>query len=89
MTQEAESSGTTLVDACNGFNEMSRLVMMCTVRHCWLDWSRFTFNCYKYWDQLILRQPGEPQFTILSQEGVTQGNHLLMVLIQDHPRPPG
>ena len=28
LTQESEMSGTTLVDACNGFNELSRLVML-------------------------------------------------------------
>ena len=31
LTQEAEPSGTTLVDACNGFNELIRLVMLWTV----------------------------------------------------------
>ena len=35
LTQEAEPSGTTLVDACNGFNELSRLEMLWTVRHRW------------------------------------------------------
>ena len=35
LTQEADPSGTTLVDACNGFNELSRLAMLCTVRHRW------------------------------------------------------
>ena len=33
LTQEAETSGTTLVDARNGFNELSRLAMLWTVRH--------------------------------------------------------
>ena len=28
LTQEAEPSVTTLVDACNGFNELSRLEML-------------------------------------------------------------
>ena len=28
LIQEAEPSGTTLVDACNGFNELSRLAML-------------------------------------------------------------
>ena len=44
LTQEAEPSGTTLVDACNGFNELSRLVMLWTVQHCWLAGARFAFN---------------------------------------------
>ena len=33
LTQDAEPSGTALVDARNGFNKMSRLAMMWTVRH--------------------------------------------------------
>ena len=31
LTQEAEPSGTTLVDARNGFNDLSRLEMLWTV----------------------------------------------------------
>ena len=45
LTQEAESSGTTLVDAHNGFNELSRLAMLWTVRHRWPARARFAFNC--------------------------------------------
>ena len=33
LTQEAEPSGTMLVDARNGFNEMSRLAMLWNVQH--------------------------------------------------------
>ena len=33
LTQEAEPRGTTLVDARNGFNKLSRLEMLWTVRH--------------------------------------------------------
>ena len=47
FTQEAEPSGTTLVDARNGFNELSRLAMLWTVRHRWPAESRFAFNYYK------------------------------------------
>ena len=36
LTQEAEPSGTTLIDACNRFNELSHLAMLGTVRHRWL-----------------------------------------------------
>ena len=38
------------------------------------------FNFYMHWVQLLLCQPGEPTDTILSQEGVTQGDPILMVL---------
>ena len=67
LTQEAEPSGTLLVDVCNGFNELSRLAMLWTVRHRWSVGARFAFNCYMHWAQLILRQTGEPPVTILSR----------------------
>ena len=54
LTQEAELSGTTLVDARNGFNELSRLAMLWTVQHCWPTGARFVFNCYMHWAQLLL-----------------------------------
>ena len=33
LTKDADSSGTTIVDARNGFNKMSHLEMLWTVRH--------------------------------------------------------
>ena len=69
-----------LVDACNGFNDMSRLEMLCNVRYHWPRGARFAFNCYRHWAQLLLRQQGEPPVKILSREGVTQGDPLSMVL---------
>ena len=44
ITQEAGPSGTTLIDACNGFNELRRLAMLGTVRHCWTAGARYMFN---------------------------------------------
>ena len=58
LTEESEPSGTTFVDARNGFNELSRLATLWTVRHHWPAGARFAFNCYKHWAQLLLRQPG-------------------------------
>jgi hypothetical protein len=69
-----------LVDARNGFNELGRKAMLWTVRHRWAAGSRFAFNCYRHSGQLIVRRPGQPCYTILSQEGVTQGDALSMVL---------
>ena len=80
LTQDAEPSGTTLVDARNEINKLSRLAMLWTVRYRWPVGVRFPFNCYRHWAQLLLRQPGEPPVTILSREGVTQGDPLTMVL---------
>ena len=48
LTQESELSGITLVHARNGFNKLSRLAMLCTVRHCWPAGARFAFNCYRH-----------------------------------------
>ena len=53
LTQDTEPSGTTLVDACNGFNELRRLAMLWTVRHRWPAGARFAFNCYRHWAQLL------------------------------------
>ena len=69
-----------LVDARNGFNKLSRLAMLWTVQHRWPVGVRFAFNCYRHWAQLLLRQTGEPPVTILSREGVAQGDPLSMVL---------
>ena len=58
LTQDAEPSGTTLVDARIRFNELSRLAMLWNVWHRWPAIARFTFNCYRHWEQLIIHQPG-------------------------------
>ena len=80
LTQDAEPIRTTLVDTRNGFNELSRMAMLWTVRHRWPEGARFTFSCYRHWAQLLLRHPGEPPVTIIILEGVTQGDTLSMVL---------
>ena len=45
LNQDADPSGTTLVDAFHGFNELSRLAMLLTVRHRWPAEARFAFSC--------------------------------------------
>ena len=80
LTLDAEPSVTTLIDARNGFNKLSRLSMLWTVRHRWTAGAMFMFNCYRHWAQLLICHPGEPPVTILIQEGVTQGYPLSMVL---------
>ena len=44
LTQYEEPSRKTIVDACNGFNKLIRLAIMCTVRHHWPAGERFAFN---------------------------------------------
>ena len=80
LTQDADPSGTTLIDARNRFNDLRRLAMLWTVRHCCPAGERFAFNFYRHWAQLLLLQPGELPVTILSREGVTQGDLFFMVL---------
>ena len=69
-----------MVDARNGFNELSRKAMLWTVRHLWAYGARFAFNCYRHAAQLIIRRPDGTVTIILSSEGVTQGDPLSMVL---------
>ena len=60
-----------LVDAANGFNNLSRYSMLWTVRHRCPRLSRLTFNCYWHQVRLICRQPGGEPDIILSKEGVS------------------
>ena len=68
------------VDARNGFNELSRLTMLWTVRHRWPAGTRLAFNFYRHWAQLLFSDPGAPPVTIFSRECVTQGDPLSMLL---------
>ena len=72
LTQEAEPSITTLVDARNGLNELSRLAMLWTVKHRWPVGMRFAFNCYKHLAQLLLRKMGG----VASYNPENRGSHL-------------
>ena len=58
LTHEAYPSGKTIIDARNGFNKISRLAILWTVKHLWPAGARFEFNCFRHWAQLIFRQPG-------------------------------
>ncbi len=65
--------GLTLVDARNGFNELSCCLMLWTARHCWPQGTQFAFNCYRHYARCIVRNPGDKPSILLSREGVTQG----------------
>ena len=69
-----------LVDAANGFNNLSRYGMLWTVRHRCAKLSRFAFNCYRHEIRLVCRQSGMEALILLSKEGVTQGDPLAMAL---------
>ena len=53
LNQDADTGETTLVYAHNGFNELSRLAMLWTVRHRCPEWARFEFNCYGHWAHIF------------------------------------
>ena len=56
LTQDSEPVRTTLVDACNGLNDLSLLEILWTVRNFWPVEARFMLNFYKHWAQLLLCQ---------------------------------
>ena len=71
LAQDTDPGVTTLVDACNGFNKLSSLAILWMVHHCWPEEASFAFNCYRHWEHVLLRQPGDTPVVLLSQEGVT------------------
>jgi len=79
-TTEADQPYTTLlVDMRNGFNDPSHKAALWTVQHRWPA-GTFAFNCYRHAAQLIIQCNGRPCSVILSQEGVTQGDPISMVI---------
>ncbi|KAL7462173.1 hypothetical protein ACHAXS_002561, partial [Conticribra weissflogii] len=70
----------TLLDASNGFNEISRLRCLHTIRHLWPSASRFAFNCYRHSIQVCIRQHNSPATIIPGNEGIQQGDPLSMIL---------
>ena len=69
---------TTIVDAYNGFNELSRLKMMWTVQHCWPAGVKCTFNFYNQLAQILLRQLENQPVALLIRDEATQGDPPLM-----------
>ena len=66
LIQDTYPSRKTLVFACNGFNKLSRLEVLWTVRKRWPEGAMFAFNCCRHWTQLLLHHPGDLPVTILS-----------------------
>ena len=54
--------------------------MLWAVRHEWPSGARFTYNCYRQWATLVVRniEDGSGHF-FHSKEGVTQGDPLAMI----------
>lgn len=78
--KELDPKGALQLNADDGFNEGARKAIMWTIRHLWPSGSRFSFNCYRHSPILIIRRPGKGAYFILSDEGVTQGDLLAMLL---------
>ena len=78
---EMESPGVTLVDATNGFNELSKYAMLWNVRHRWAAGARFAFNSYRHNLTLVVRtNDAEAAYWLEGQEGISQGDPLAMLL---------
>ena len=69
-----------LVDARNAFNEMNRTTMLWVVCHEWPSGARFVFNCYRHHTIMVIRRNNGTGVIIHSQDGVTQGDRLSMVV---------
>ena len=71
ISQE-EDWGFLLIDARNAFNEENRTAMLWAARHKWPSGAQFTFNCYRHWSTLVVRnnEDGSGHFLHI-KEGVT------------------
>ena len=78
--EEDDDWGFLLVDARNAFNEGNRYCLLWTVRHRWTAGARFAFNCYRHWSLLLVRGTEDAASFLHSQEGVTQGCVLAMLI---------
>ena len=75
LDPEDNLAGCILVDTSNGFNNLSRLEMICTVAHRWQSTSIFAFNYYRHFSHLIIRVLVDWTLRIiLTRYGVMQGD---------------
>ena len=74
---QEEDWGLILIDSQNAINEENQTAMFWDVRHEWPIGMQFTFNCYRNWATLLMRDIEEGSDHLLnSKEGVTQGGPL-------------
>ena len=77
---QEEDWGFFLIDARNAFNEENGTAMLWAVRHKWPSSAQFTFNCYRHWATLLVRDTGDVSGHFLNiKGGVTQGYPLAMI----------
>ncbi len=72
--------GRTLADAKNGFNKLSYMAMLWTVQHSWSKGIWFPFNCYQHKTMLFISSSRKLVTILWSQEGMTKGDLLVMIL---------
>ena len=81
-----EDRGFLQIDARNAFNEENRTAMIWAVQHEWTSGTQFTFNCYRHWATLVVRDIGDGSGHFFhSKEGMTQG---YPYAIYDHGKGP-
>ena len=61
------------------FNEINQLGVLWTVRHLWPSGARFSFNCYRHWSSLVLRNWNCTASFLHSREVLTQGDPLAII----------
>ena len=77
---QEEDWGFLLIDAWNAFNEENRTAIIWAVRHEWSSGVQFTFNCYRQWSTLVVRDTGDESGHFFHRkESVTQGDPLAMI----------
>ena len=69
--------GVLLVDATNAFNSVNRVAALWNAQVLWPRCSRYLFNTYRGYASLLLQDGSK---SLLSKEGVTQGDPLSMML---------
>ena len=77
---QEEDWGFILIDTHNAFNEENRIAMLWAVWHECPSGAQFTFNWYRHWATLVVRDKGYGSGHFLhSKEGMTQGDPLTMI----------
>ena len=73
LTQEAEMGVAAPIDACDGFNKLFHLAMMCTVWHFWTAGQSMHSIGISFEHSFSSNRQGSLLITLLSLEGLTQG----------------
>ena len=69
--------GFLLIDIKNALNEEKRKAMLWAVQHEWPSGANFTFNCYRHWATLVVRNfEDESCHLFHSKEVVNKGDPL-------------